>query len=124
MYIEFNLVIFVDTLTTMSNRIRKQRKSSSVFKRAFLSRVIVRSKEMSIYKNCFKYNLRSYTVSPLDSIRSIKYIRSNRSKYDILGPIAIQLKALSSIYVRLEAELEDIFKKQMQESLCIVRLQA
>ena len=68
---------------------------------------------MSIYKNCFKYNLRSYTVSPLDSIRSIKYIRSNRSKYDILGPIAIQLKALSSIYIRLETELKDAFEKQI-----------
>ncbi len=73
----------------MFNRIRKQRKSSSVFKRAFLSRVIARFKEMPIYKNCFKYDFRSYAVSPLDSIRCMEYVRSNRSRYNILGLIVV-----------------------------------
>jgi len=111
MYIEFSFVIFVDALTTISNRIYKQRKSSSVFKKTFLLRVIVRSKEMLICENCFKYDLRFYIVSPLDSARCIECIRLNYSKCDILGFIATQLKVLSSTYVYLKAKLEDTFEK-------------
>src|SRR6266566_9697285 len=98
-------------LTTMSSRIRKQRKSSSVFKRALLLKIIVRSKEMPIYKNYLKHGLRFYTVSLLDSTWYIEYVRSNRSKCNILGPITIQLEALSSIYTRLEAKLKNAFEK-------------
>ena len=97
----------------MFNRICKQRKSLSIFKKALLSKVNVRSKEMPIYENCFKHSLRSYAVSPLDSTRCVKYVRSNRFRCDVLGFIAAQLKALSSIYVCLEAELEDTFEKQI-----------
>src|SRR6266566_5418464 len=97
----------------MFNRIHKQRKSSSVFKRAFLSKVIVRSKEISIYENCFKRSLRSYAVSPLDSARYMECVRSNRFRCDILSPITAQLKTLSSIYICLETELEDVFEKQI-----------
>ena len=106
----------------MFNRICKQRKSSSVFKGTFLSKIIIRSKEMSIYKNCFKHDLRSYAVSPLDSSQYIEYICLNRSRYDILNPTTAQLKTLSSTYVRLEVELKNTFEKQIQESLRIVRL--
>ncbi len=112
MYVELNLVIF-DALTIMSNRIRKQRKSSFVFKGALLSKVIVRFKEMPICENCFKRGLRSYVVSLLDSMRYMEYIRSNRSKYDVLGPIVVQLETLFSIYIRLEMKLENTFEKQM-----------
>ncbi len=97
----------------MFNCIRKQRKSSSVFKRAFLSKVIVRSKEILVYENCFKHSLRFCAVFPLDSIQYIEYIRSNRFKYDILSFITTQLETLSSIYVRLETELKDAFEKQI-----------
>src|SRR6266566_1660395 len=97
----------------MFNRIRKQRKSSSIFKRAFLSRIIVRSKKISIYKNCFKYGFRSYMVSLLDSIQYMKYVHLNRFKNDILDLTATQLKTLSSIYICLKVKLEDIFKKQI-----------
>ena len=68
---------------------------------------------MLIYKNCFKRGLCFYTVSLLDSTRCIKCVYSNRSKYDVLSPIVIQLKTLSSIYIRLKTELEDAFEKQM-----------
>ncbi len=68
---------------------------------------------MLICKNCFKRDFRFYTVSLLDSIRYVEYIRSNHSKCDVLNFIAVQLKALSSIYIRLEAELEDTFEKQI-----------
>ncbi len=95
----------------MFNRIRKQRKSSSIFKGAFLSRIITRFKEISICENCFKCDFRSYAVSPLDSIRYIECIRLNRFGYDVLNPTAVQLKALSSIYVCLETELENVFEK-------------
>ena len=46
-------------------------------------------------------------------MRCAECIRSNRSRCDVLGPIATQLEILSSIYVRLKAELEDAFEKQM-----------
>ncbi len=110
MYIELSLVTFVDTLTIISSCIYKQRKSSSVFKKALLLKVIARSKEISIYKN---YSLRFYTVFPLDSTQCIKYIRSNCSGYNILSPIVIQLKVLSSTYICLEIELEDAFERQI-----------
>ncbi len=113
MYVEFNLVIFVDALITMSSRIRKQRKSSSVFKGALLSKVIVRSKEMPICENCFKCGLRFCAVSSLDSVWCAECVRSNRFGCDVLGLTAAQLEVLSSIYVCLEAELEDVFEKQM-----------
>ncbi len=50
-------------------------------------------------------------VSLLDSVRCVKYIRSNRFGYDILDSTTVQLEVLSSIYIRLETELEDVFKK-------------
>ena len=95
----------------MSNRIRKQRKSSSIFKKAFLSKIIVRFKEMSICENCFKCGFCFCIVSPLDFVRYIEYICSNYFRYNILDLIAIQLETLSSIYARLKAELEDAFEK-------------
>ena len=95
----------------MSSCICKQKKSSSIFKKAFLSKVIVRSKEISIYENCFKCNLRSYTVSLLDSTRYIEYVCSNRSRYNVLGPITTQLETLSSTHVCLKTELEDTLEK-------------
>ncbi len=110
-YIKFNSIIFVDTLIIISNRIYKQTKSSSIFKRALLSKVIVRSKEISIYENCFKYGLRFYTVSPLDSIQYVKCVRSNCSGYDILDLITTQLETLSSTHIRLETKLENTFEK-------------
>ena len=113
MYIEFNLVIFVDTLTTMSNRVCKQRKSSSIFKKALLTKIIVRSKEISICENYFKCGLCFYTVFPLDSIQYIECICSNRFKYDILNLIVIQLETLSLTHICLEMELEDTFEKQI-----------
>ena len=76
-----------------------------------MSRVIVRSKEMPIYENCFKRGFRFYVVSPLNSTWYIECVRLNRFGYDVLGPIAVQLEALFSIYVRLEVELKDVFKK-------------
>ena len=76
-----------------------------------MSRIIARSKEMPIYENCFKRGFRFYVVSPLDSTQYMECIRSNRSRCDVLDPIAVQLEVLSSIHVRLEAELEDAFKK-------------
>ena len=97
----------------MFNCIHKQRKPSSIFKRAFLSKVIAQSKEMPICENWFKRGFRSYVVSPLDSIRCVECVCSNCFGYDVLGPIATQLEALSSTYVRLEMELEDAFEKQM-----------
>ncbi len=66
---------------------------------------------MPIYENYFKRSLRSYTVSPLDSMWYIEYIRSNRSGYDVLSPTAVQLKTLSSIHIRLKVELKDTFEK-------------
>src|SRR6266566_3722014 len=105
MYIEFNLIIFIDILTTMSNRIRKQRKPS------FILKVIVRSKEISIYKNYFKRGLRFYAVSPLDSVQYIKCVRLNRFGCDVLDSIVIQLEILSSIHVYLETKLKDTFEK-------------
>ncbi len=108
---ELGLIIFVDILTIMSSCIRKQRKSSSMFKGALLSKVIVRSEEISICENCFKRGFRFYMVSLLDSVRYMKYVCSNRSRCDVLGLTVAQLEALSSIYVRLEAELEDAFEK-------------
>ena len=62
----------------------------------------------SIYCNS---SLRFCTVSPLDSVRCIEYVRSNRFKYDILSPTATQLKALSSTHIHLKTELEDAFEK-------------
>ncbi len=97
----------------MFNRIRKQKKSSSIFKKTFLSKVIIRSKEISIYENYFERDFRFYIISPLDSMQYMKYVRSSRSKYDILKPTTIQLETLSSTYVRLKIELKDAFKKQM-----------
>ncbi len=43
----------------------------------------------------------------------MEYIRLNRSKCDVLDSIAIQLKTLSSIHIRLEAELEDALERQI-----------
>ncbi len=97
----------------MSSCIHKQRKSSSIFKKTFLSKVIVQSKEMPIYENCFKHGLRFYTVSPLDSARYIKCVRSNRSRYDVLNLTTVQLEALSSTHICLETKLEDVLEKQM-----------
>ncbi len=86
-------------------------RSQGLPKTLTLSRVIVRSKEIPIYENCFKRGLRSCTVSPLDSARCMECVRSNRSEYNILGPIATQLETLSSTYVCLEEELEDAFER-------------
>src|SRR6266566_5305288 len=97
----------------MSNYICKQRKSLFIFKRALLSKIIVRSKEMSICENCFKCSFRFCVVSPLDSIQCVEYICSNRSKYNILNFTIIQLETLFSIYVRLETELENAFERQI-----------
>ncbi len=105
--------IFVDTLITMSNRIRKQRKHSSVFKKVFLSRIIAISKEMPICENYFKHRFQSYTISPLDSSYYIEYIWSNRSGYNIIGPTATQFETLSSIHIRFETKLEDTLEKQI-----------
>jgi len=88
-----------------------------------LSKIIVRSKEIPIYENCFKRRFRSYAVLPLDSSRCIEYIRSNRLRCDVISPTAVQFEALSSIYICLETELEDVLKKQIQESFYIVRFQ-
>jgi len=111
MCIELSFAIFVDALTTMSSRIRKQRKSSSIFKRALLLKVFVRFKEMPICENCFKRSLRSCVVSSLDSVWYMEYVRSNRSRCDVLDSIIAQLEVLFSTHVRLEIELEDIFEK-------------
>ncbi len=94
----------------------------SIFKGAFLLKIIVRSKGILICENYFKRSLYFCTVSLLDSTRCMEYIRSNCFKYDVLGPIVIQLETLSSIYICLKTELEDTFKKQMQEFFCVVRL--
>ncbi len=97
----------------MFSRIRKQRKSSSIFKKALLLRIIVRSKEISICKNCFKRGFRFCAVSPLDSTRCIECVRLNRSGCNVLGLTTAQLEILSSIHTRLEVELEDAFEKQI-----------
>ncbi len=97
----------------MSNRIHKQRKSSSIFKEAFLSKIIVQSKEISIYKNYFKCDFCSYAVSPLDSSQYIEYIRSNCFGYNVLNFIITQLETLSSIYICLETELKNALEKQI-----------
>ena|SRR6266566_9529012 len=97
----------------MSNCIRKQKKSSSIFKKTLLSKIIVRSKEMLIYENCFKRGFHFYAISPLDSIQCVEYICSKYFGYNVLSPIVIQLEILSSIYVRLEAELKNTLKKQI-----------
>ncbi len=78
---------------------------------------------MPICENYFKCRFRFYTVSPLDSLRCIECIRSYCSRCDIIGPTVVQFEVLSSIYIYLEAKLEDVFKKQIQESFRIVRLQ-
>ncbi len=95
----------------MSNRIYKQKKHSSVFKRMLLSRIIAKSKEILICENCFKRGFRFYIMSPLDSSYCIEYIQSNRSGCDIMGPTAVQFEALSSTYVCFEAELKDALEK-------------
>src|SRR6266699_3649751 len=97
----------------MFNRIYKQRKSSSVFKKVLLLKVIVRSKKILICKNYFKRGLRSYMVYLLDSTWYVEYIRLNCSRYNVLSLIVAQLEVLSSTYVRLKTELKDIFEKQM-----------
>ncbi len=66
---------------------------------------------MPTCENYFKRGLRFYTVSLLDSTQYIEYVYLNRSGYDVLGPTVVQLEILSSIYIRLETELEDAFKK-------------
>ncbi len=76
-----------------------------------MSRIIVKSKEIPICENCFKRRFCSYTVSPLDLSYCIECVRSNRSGYDVIGPIVVQFEILFSIYVRFEAELEDVFEK-------------
>ncbi len=60
---------------------------------------------------------------PLDSSHYIECIRSNRFRYNIIGPTATQFKMLFSIYIRLEIKLEDTLKKQIQESFRVIRLQ-
>ncbi len=84
-----------------------------IFKKVFLSKIIISFKEISIYKNYFKYRFRSYIVSLLDSLQYIEYIRSNRFKYNIINLIVIQLEILSSIYIRFKVKLEDAFEKQI-----------
>ncbi len=48
----------------------------------------------------------SYEVSPLDSSRYVKYIRKNRSDYDILDVSSKQFLIISVQYFYIEAELK------------------
>ncbi len=52
------------------------------------------------------------TESSLDSVKYIEYVRLNRSGYDVLDFTAAQLETLSSIYTKLEIELEDTLKSR------------
>ncbi len=105
--------LFVDTLITMFSCIRKSKRHSFMFKRAFLSKIIIKFKEIPICENCFKRGFCSYAMSPLDSSRYVEYVQLNRSRCNVIDPTTAQFKTLSSIYVCLEAELEDAFKKQI-----------
>ncbi len=90
MYIKLDSCkIFIDILITIFNYICKQKKYSFVFKRMFLLRIIIKSKEMLICKNYFKRRFRFYAMLPLDLLRCIEYVRSNHSKYNIISPTAV-----------------------------------
>ncbi len=110
-YVQFGFVNILDILTTIFNRISKQRKTS--FEQSLVRKIhLLRSLfldlfEMSIYNYCVRLKFPSYEVSPLDSFRCVEYVRKNRLGCDVLGVLSKQLLAISVQHLRTEAELEE-----------------
>ncbi len=94
----------------MSNRINKQRKTSSeqslTHKIHLLYSLFSNLSEMPFYNHYIRLEFPLYEISPLDSSRCIEYIRKNRSNYNVLDISSKQLLVISTQHLYTEAELE------------------
>ncbi len=99
-------------LTIMSNRINKQRKTSSEQSLArkihLLRSLSLDLSEISSYNHYIRLGFSIYEVSLLDSSYCIEYVRKNRSGCNILSVLSKQLLAISIQYLHVEAELEEV----------------
>jgi len=113
-YIQLDFVNILDILTTISNHINKQRKTSSkqslTRKIHLLYSLSSDPTEILSYNHCIRLEFLSYEISPLDSSHYIEYIRKNRSDCNILDVSSKQLLTISVQYLRIEAELEEAEK--------------
>ncbi len=104
----------------MSNRIIKQRKTSSKQSLArkihLLHSLSSDPSEIPSYNHYVRLRFPSYEVSPLDSSRYVEYIRKNRSNYNVLDVSSKQLLTISTQHLHTEAELEEAKER-------IIRLQ-
>jgi len=95
----------------MSNRINKQRKTSSeqsLARKIHLLRSLSSDlSEMPFYNHCVQLKFLLYKMSPLDSFCCIECIRKNRSNYNILDITSKQLLTISAQHLYIKAELEE-----------------
>jgi hypothetical protein len=80
-------------LTTMSNRIYKNKKPvvKTISNNGVLSTVLLGPFEMSFYSSCKTLGIDCCEVSPYESSRCSNYIRNHRSRCDILGITSLDL---------------------------------
>src|SRR6266699_1967664 len=113
------LQIFVDMLTTMSNRIRKQ-KRSCYFKteqtNSLLTILLSRPEKMPSYLNCSDREIQTYMVSELDSSHYNKYIQVYRSDYNVFGLSLQFIRKIGLQHSKLEAELKQAEKEAKMKS--------
>ncbi len=102
--------IFVDTLTTISNRIRKHKKESSeatAFRQSTLFRVFSLSYFLVIpsYYNCAIQGISLCCMSIFDSSRCKVYVFTNRTDCNILEVTEKQLMNFAAQYICLKDEI-------------------
>jgi len=91
--------IFVNTLTTIFNRIRKTKKSvDSRRRKNELLRTFSSSHSVPIpsYNNCTRRGITTCITSPQDSSRYEEYVCLNRSNYDIFDVTDTQLQTIAA----------------------------
>ncbi len=108
--IKFGFVTFVDTLTTISNRIYKHIKKSfevvTIRKSLLLKTFAVfHSIDIPSYNNCIIYRIQFCRISSQDTSRYKEYIFRNCLNYDVLGISDKQLFHFVSQYIKLENEV-------------------
>ncbi len=99
-------------LIMMSNRINKQKKTSSkqslIYKIYLLRSFSLNPSKMPSYNYYIRLRFSTYEIFPLDSLRCIEYIRKNRSDYNILGVSFKQFLVISAQHFHIETELEKV----------------
>ncbi len=98
-YIKLDFVNFVDTLTTMSNRIEKRRirprHPKTISRDIILELILQNPTKMAPYHYCKNKGF-ICLFYPFHSDRCSEYVRNNQSYYDVRGLSILQLRKIAA----------------------------